>query len=173
MQKIVPADAVLIPEHATCVFRGEIFDVYQWPQILFDGSTETFEMLRRPDTTSVICLVEGKIIVLDEEQPNSGKRRSFPGGRVDETDTDIIAAAQREVQEETGFTFQNWRLVKVWQPVKKMEWFVYLVLAWEPLIKGETAHEPGENITVEYLDLAELKQLANKKSGFSVRALIC
>jgi ADP-ribose pyrophosphatase len=166
MQKIVPADAVLIPEQATCAFQGEIFSVYQWPQTLFDGSVATFEMLKRPDTTSVMCLVDDKIIVLDEEQPNSGKRRSFPGGRVDEEDEDIIAAAKREVLEETGYTFKNWRIVKVWQPVKKLEWFVHLCVAWEPMGQQATAHEAGEKISVELLPFDEVKKLAAQGVGF-------
>ena len=166
MKKTVPTDAVLIPEQATCAFQGEIFSVHQWPQTLFDGSVATFEMLKRPDTTSVMCLVDDKIIVLDEEQPNSGKRRSFPGGRVDEEDEDIIAAAKREVLEETGYTFQNWRLVKVWQPVKKLEWFVHLVIAWEPVGQQATAHEPGEKITVELLAFNDVKELAMRGVGF-------
>lgn len=166
MKKTVPVDAVLIPEQATCAFRGEIFSVYQWPQTLFDGSVATFEMLKRPDTTSVMCLVDDHIIVLDEEQPNSGKRRSFPGGRVDEEDEDIIAAAKREVLEETGYTFQSWRIVKVWQPVKKLEWFVHLVIAWEPMGQQATAHEAGEKISIELLPFDEVKKLAAQGVGF-------
>ena len=166
MQKIVPADAVLIPEQAECVFQGEIFAVYQWQQELFDGSHDTFEMLKRPDTTSVFCVVDGRLIVLVEEQPNSGKRRSFPGGRVDETDTDIIAAAQREVLEETGYSFKNWRLVKVRQPIKKMEWFVHYVLAWDVTGQQDVHHDPGEKITVELLEFDEVKRLAAQRVGF-------
>ncbi|QQS19696.1 NUDIX hydrolase [Candidatus Saccharibacteria bacterium] len=166
MVKVVPSDAVLIPEQAKCVFRGEIFDVYQWQQVLFDGSYATFEMLRRPDTASVMCIVDGKVIVLDEEQPNSGKRRSFPGGRVESSDADIIAAAQREVLEETGYLFNSWRLVKVWQPIKKMEWFVHLVVAWDVSGQQEVHHDPGENIVAELLEFSEVKLLAANKVGF-------
>ena len=166
MKKVIPLDAVLIPDAAKLAFQGDIFAVYQWPQNLFDGSTATFEMLKRPDTTSVICVVDGKVIVLDEEQPNSGKRRSFPGGRIDPEDTDVISAAQREVLEETGYSFAHWRLVKVLQPIKKMEWFVHYVVAWGVTGQQETAHEPGEKITVEYATLGEIQQLAARKVGF-------
>ena len=31
-----------LPEQAKKVFDGEIFDVYQWDQEMYDGSTETF-----------------------------------------------------------------------------------------------------------------------------------
>jgi ADP-ribose pyrophosphatase len=166
MKKVISTDAVLIPDQAECVFKGQIFDVYQWKQPNFDGSEGTFEMLRRPDTVSVICLVDGKILVIDDEQPHTGTRQSFPGGRVDESDADIIAAAKREVLEETGYSFQNWRLIKVWQPHTKLEWFVHLVLAWEPTGKQEPQLDPGEKITVKELPFNELKDLVINKSGY-------
>ncbi|PID30951.1 hypothetical protein CSA80_00545 [Candidatus Saccharibacteria bacterium] len=166
MKKVIPNDAVLIPERADRVFTGEIFSVYQWQQELFDGSRDTFEMLKRPDTTNVICVVSGKIIVLDEEQPNRGKYRTFPGGRVDGSDENIIASAQREVLEETGYTFQNWRLVKVSQPLAKTEWFVHYILAWDVADQREVKHDPGEKITVELLEFAEVKQLVEQREGF-------
>ncbi|MCA9326979.1 NUDIX domain-containing protein [Candidatus Saccharibacteria bacterium] len=166
MQKIVPRDATLIPDNATKVFEGEIFDVFQWPQTLYDGSSATFEMLRRPDTTSVICVVDDTVLVLDEEQPGRGKRRSFPGGRVDPEDVDIIASAQREVQEETGYQFKNWRLIKVWQPVAKIEWFIHLVLAWDVLSAGDTNHDAGEKILVEQLTFEQLKPLVMDHVGY-------
>ena len=43
-----------MPEHAKKVFSGVMFDVYQWEQEMYDGSTATFEKLTRPDTAQVI-----------------------------------------------------------------------------------------------------------------------
>lgn len=166
MKKVIPSDAILIPDSATRAFEGAIFDVYQWQQELYDGSYDTFEMLKRPDTTSVLCVVDDKLIVLDEEQPNNVKRRSFPGGRIDPEDESVVSAAQREVQEETGYSFANWRLIKVVQPIKKLEWFIYYVVAWDVTGKIETAHEPGEKILEEHLTFNEVKQLAEQKAGF-------
>ncbi|HEX5744244.1 MAG TPA: hypothetical protein VFX84_02225, partial [Candidatus Saccharimonadales bacterium] len=78
MKKVIPQDSVLVPDGAELAFKGMIFDVYQWPQKLFDGSEHRFEMLKRPDTANVICVVDDKILVLDDEQPHLGKRQSFP-----------------------------------------------------------------------------------------------
>lgn len=33
-ERILPANAKLIPPEAECVFQGEIYDVYQWSQKL-------------------------------------------------------------------------------------------------------------------------------------------
>lgn len=157
MKKIIPNDAVLVPDQAKLAFEGMIFDVYQWEQVLFDGSTHTFEMLKRCDTVSVICVVDGKVLVIDDEQPHLGVRRSFPGGRVDNTDESIEAAAKREILEETGYTFANWRLITVRQPYRKIEWFVHVWLATDVTDAVAPKLDPGEKITVEPISFEELK----------------
>jgi 8-oxo-dGTP pyrophosphatase MutT (NUDIX family) len=171
MKKVIPADAVLVPDTAACVFNGQIFDVYQWPQTLYDGSRATFEMLKRPDTVSVIGIVDGKLLVIDDEQPHVGNRSSFPGGRVDADDSGTLAAAQREVHEETGYLFDNWRLLRVWQPHGKLEWFIYLYLAWDGRRDGEPHLDAGERITVHLRNFAEVKELVITKSGYLGEAL--
>ncbi len=166
MQKVIPEDSVLLPNNAELAFKGMIFDVYQWPQQMFDGSSHTFEMLKRPDTVSVIAVVEDKILVVDDEQPHLGSRQSFPGGRVDETDASIEAAAQREIQEETGYSFKNWRLIKVWQPYRKMEWFIYVLLAWDVAAQQEPKLDAGEKITVKHLSFDEVKAKVMNGEGY-------
>lgn len=166
MKKVIPEDSILVPDNANRVFQGMIFDVYQWPQKLFDGSEHTFEMLKRTDTVSVIGVVDDKILVIDDEQPHMGSRKSFPGGRIDDTDPTVEAAAQREVLEETGYSFQNWHLVKVHQPYRKIEWFVYVLLAWGAAGQQAPHLDPGEKITVNALDFAAVKELAMNDVGY-------
>lgn len=166
MQKLIPKDSVLTPPQAVQMFKGQIFDVYQWQQQLFDGSSHTFEMLKRPDTVVVICVVGDKILVIDDEQPYTGTLKSFPGGRVDKEDETIEAAAKREVLEETGYSFKNWRLIRVWQPHLKMEWFVHLLLAWDVAGKQDPNLDAGEKITPHSLSFDELKSLVADKSSY-------
>ena len=166
MNKIIPEDSVLLPDSAKLMFQGMIFDVYQWPQRLFDGSEHTFEMLKRPDTVSAICVVDGKLVIIDDEQPHLGARQSFPGGRVDETDASIQSAAEREVREETGFSFRNWRLVKVWQPYRKMEWFIHVWLAWDVADRQAANLDAGEKIDLKLVDFETLKGLVMKRTGY-------
>jgi 8-oxo-dGTP pyrophosphatase MutT (NUDIX family) len=116
-------------------------------------------MLKRTDTVSAICVLDGKVLVIDDEQPHLGSRKSFPGGRVDSTDASIQAAAQREVLEETGYSFNNWRLIKVHQPYRKMEWFVHVFVAWDAGPRQEPKLDPGEKVTTYELPFDELKQL--------------
>jgi ADP-ribose pyrophosphatase len=165
MQKVIPTDAVLLPDNSVRVFEGMIYDVYQWPQALFDGSEHTFEMLKRPDTVQVIAIVDDKILLLDDEQPHLGNKKTFPGGRVDEADETILSAAQREVQEETGYSFNSWRLIKVWQPHTKIEWFVHLFLAWDVAGEQPTKHDAGEKISMQALNFDEVKAMVTGRIG--------
>lgn len=158
--KLLPKDAVLIPWDATLVFRGEIFDVYQWPQEMYDGSLEVFEMLRRPDTVQIFAIDDdGSVVTVSEEQPYGKKRPvSLPKGRVDKNDASILDAAKRELAEETGLAFDRWQLVDVIQPENKIEWFVYTFVAWRK--SGETAphHDNGEKITVTRTEFNDAKK---------------
>lgn len=157
-ERVLPKGARLIPPKADFVFRGEIYEVHQWPQKMPDGSIKTFEMLRRPDTVMVIALDEaGDALVIDEKQPGGIVRKNhLPVGRVDYSDESVQAAAQREFSEETGWTFANWRLLDVVQMEKKIEWFTYLFLATGALHRAAQHLDAGEDITVKSAPLAEV-----------------
>jgi len=157
-ERVLPKGARLIPPEADRVFRGEIYEVYQWPQKMPDGSVETFEMLRRPDTVMVVALDEaGDVLVIDEKQPGGIVRENhLPVGRVDPSDESVLVAAQRELREETGYTFANWRLLDVAQMEKKIEWFTYLFLATGALHRAAQHLDAGEDITVKSAPLAEV-----------------
>src|SRR5487761_1525106 len=101
MKKLIPPNAILIPDNATQVFEGQSLDVYQWLQKMCDGSTKTFEMLKRPDTVQIVAIKDGKIVMVDDEQPNRAACVHFPGGILDKDDVSWLAAAKRELVEET------------------------------------------------------------------------
>lgn len=166
MRTILPAKHVLVPEPATRVFKGEIFDVYQWEQALFDGSSATFEMLKRPDTLQVFAIKDHKLVVLNEEQPSMGAALyGLPGGRHDQPRETEVEAAQRELKEETGMEFRDWRLVGVNQPYAKIEWFVYYFVATGYEKTGPVHLDAGEKIELELLDYADVMKRAQGESA--------
>lgn len=182
MRKFVPENVKLIPEEAERVFKGKIYEVYQWPQQMFDGSFETFEMLRRPDTVKIIPIVTAEearrlgfkadapqLIVTKQEQPRKDCFYDYPGGRMDEEDTDELAAAKRELLEETGLSFRNWKLVKVEQPFNKIDWLVYTFVATELLGRTEQSLDAGEKIEVVAMGLDEVKRLSEKEEARYMR----
>jgi ADP-ribose pyrophosphatase YjhB (NUDIX family) len=134
-----------IPKQAKKVFTGEIFDVYQWPQKMFDGSTETFERLKRPNTLSTIAIAGDKIILNFEQQPNSGKIYALPGGRQEKNESPL-QGAKREFLEETGHESKKWNLYKKYDPLDKIEWTIYYFIAKNCFFKQTPVADPGEKI---------------------------
>ncbi len=135
-----------IPENAKRVFDGVIFDVYQWEQELFDGSTTTFERLKRPNTVNVIPILDnGKILLSQEKQPGLPEFIGVIGGRVDEGE-DILTAAKRELLEESGYKAEEWTLWFEIQPEEKVDWNIFTYIAkYCKKIKGQEL-EAGEQI---------------------------
>lgn len=150
-----------MPKKAKRVFEGVIYDVYHWEQQMFDGSYETFEMLKRPDTVKVIAVKDDRIVILDQEQPDQEPFIDIPGGRHDDEAESELDAVQRELHEETGMIFNNWKLLEVTQPLAKIEQFVYVFLAYNFDQQGEQRLDNGEKITVELMTLDQVKALTN------------
>lgn len=146
-----------IPEKAKRVFKGEIFEVYQWEQKMFDGTTSTFEMVKRPDTVQIIATKGDKIFMAQEEQPAHKREYGLLGGRVDEGE-DPVACAKRELLEEAGMASDDWELFKVYEPVVKMQWQVYFYIARNCEKTSEPKLDSGERIEVREVTFEEFIQ---------------
>ncbi len=124
-----PVSKQIMPPAAKLVFKGEIFEVYQWDVVDYNGQKWIFEKLKRPDTAMVIPVTkEGKLVIAKQEQPD---RAPFVGaicGRMEEGE-EPLAAAQRELKEESGLASDNWQLWYAYQPVTKIDWTVYVFIA--------------------------------------------
>ena len=165
MRTYTPKDAKLIPERAERVFKGIIFDTYHWQQELYDGSSTTFEMLKRPDTVEVFAVKDGKLVIQEQEQPGLGFFYDFPCGRHDIESETELEAGKRELLEETGMRFKNWKLVHVYQPEVKIEWFVYTFVATDFVDQIEQKLDAGEKIKVTLKTLEETKELQGDPTG--------
>ena len=172
MREYIPSDALLIPGNAKLAFSGKIFDVYQWPQKLFDGTTETFEMLRRKDTVKTIAIKGDKIIITRQKQPRKSWFYDVPGGRNDVSEENELAAARRELLEETGMSFRTWRLVEVHQPLMKIDWLVYTFLATDFDSQIAQNLDGGELIEVQEVSFDELKNLAQTEPRLAHDSII-
>jgi len=117
-----------IPKQAKKVFTGEIFDVYQWEQKLFDNSTATFEMLNRADTALVIATKGDKIYLAKEEQPTKKMPHTLFGGRIEKGEKPL-EAAKRELLEESGMVSNDWELMHSYQPLHKLDWEISYFIA--------------------------------------------
>lgn len=149
-----------IPSHAKKVFSGVIHDVYQWEQQMYDGSTATFEKIKRTDTIAVIPItIDGKIIVCEEQQPGyKNSFYTFPGGRLD-ADEDPMACAKRELMEETGYTCQEMMLWDASNIVPKVDCVSYTFIAVGCERKNDKKLDNGEMNSVKFVEFVEMMDI--------------
>ena len=160
-----------IPDHAKKVFSGILFDVYQWQQKMFDGSTATFEKLKRPDTVVVFpVLADGRILLTEQEQPGKEPFIGATGGRVDAGEENLTAA-KRELLEESGYEAAEFILWDAQHPLSKVDWVVFTFIA-KGLTKVADIHlDAGEKITMKPVTFDEMIDLGTNH-GFAEREII-
>ena len=139
-----------LPKHAQSVFKGEIFTVHQWPQKLFDNSVHTFEKLSRSDSVGILAVTKDrKILISHQEQPGMEPFISLLGGVIDPGETPLDAAV-RELHEEAGAEAEVWEHWFSTQPITKIDWAIYMLIA------------KGERIKIEAVTLDEFLAVMQK-----------
>ena len=148
-----------IPIGARRVFKGKLFDVYQWEQKLFDGSIATFEKLKRPDTAYVIPITaDRKLMLADQRQPGATPSIGLIGGRIEAGETPE-QGARRELLEETGLIPGNLILWDSYQFLPKLDWAIYTFIAKNCRKIEDQYLDAGEDVKLitvtfdEFLDL--------------------
>lgn len=150
-----------LPPNARLAFKGKIFEVWQWEQTLYDGSIVTYERVRRPPTIIIIAAVGDKIIAQEQRQPTREKSYwSLPGGAA-EWDEDPLEAAKRELVEETGYTSDDWALLREQKPFSKLIWSVCTYLARNCREDKLPSPEAGEKIKNHLLTLDQFLLLTD------------
>jgi ADP-ribose pyrophosphatase len=147
-----------IPAEAKRVFKGIIFDVYQWPQKMFDGTESTFEMLKRPNTIEVIAIKDGKIVLAHQSQPTKPDFYSLFGGRAEENE-EPMETAKRELLEESGLSSQKWELYKIFHPSHKIDWDIYTYIAKDCKKVAEPELDSGEQIEIKECTFDEFVEI--------------
>ena len=135
-----------IPQNAKCVFKGILFDIYQYEQKMFDGNYKTFEKITRLPSVQILAITkDNKIMLLNEEQPGRGKYIGVPGGMV-ERNENHLESAKKELLEELGMKSVNWTLYKEINFGDKIDWPCYYYIAKNCKKIQEPRLEVGEKI---------------------------
>lgn len=148
------------PTNAKKVFEGLIYDVYQWPQELYDGTTVTYERVNRQNTVSVLGITKDKqILLIEEEQPLRPKHISLMAGKVDPGESPQ-EAAERELMEETGYQAEVMEPWFEYEPDLNVDWTVFVYIARNIEQVADQNLEGGEKITPKLFTFDEFIQFA-------------
>lgn len=150
-----------LPAKAHKVFTGEIWNVYQWEQKMFDGTSHTFECLKRVNTAVIIPVVGDKILIQHQLQPHWDRELvCLPAGRCD-GEEDPLVCGKRELSEETGYVSDDWKLFSSVHPHRSMVWEVFTFIARDCKKQSEQNLDSGEHITLEMVSFDEFLNLVD------------
>lgn len=151
------------PPNAKEVFKGKRWSILQWEQELFDGSKTIFESVMRPDTVTIFPIIDDKIVIIEEHQPQwKEKGLNLISGGVEKGES-VYESAKREVEEETGLVFKDYFLVRAMEPMPGIFWNSYIFIAKNLLEKVPPTPEPGEKIMAKEVSFEELISLTREK----------
>lgn len=143
------------PDNAELVFSGILYDVYQWEQELYDGTTTTFEGLARRDGADVILVNEdGRIGINRQEQPGKGEFLACYGGGLD-VDEEPLEGAKRELLEESGYVASEWEPFAAYHGFSKIRHTTHYFIARGIEKVAEQSLDGGEIITPMWIGFDE------------------
>ncbi len=125
-----------------------------------NGRTSDFEVLLNPPIVAVLAVTrEGEVVLVREFRPGpEAVLVGLPGGVVDPGE-DPLAAAQRELGEETGYA-GNFRYVGSHFASAYSTHRMHATLATDCYKAGDTSADPGEHLEVVLMPLADFREYA-------------
>lgn len=156
----------MLPKKSKKVFSGLIFDVFQWPQKMFDGSIATFERVIRQNTVVIIPIMDGKVVTVKQKQPGTDWYYDLPSGRMDKKGESPKNAALRELLEETGLKPKTLKLWKTYSPSGKVMQKVYFFIAQDCVKVAKQKLDPGEKIVPAYKTFQQFLELSDNPRCF-------
>ena len=159
-------DAKATVLNSKLAYQGKIFSVYTEQVREPNGVEATRDVVRHNGSVVILAVddttnPEDPLVVVERQFRHAADQYllELPAGRV-EPGEDTLAAAQRELIEETGYRAREWRrLVRYYaSPGFVGEWMeIYLATG---IIAGDAEPEDDERIEVRLLPLSELVRMA-------------
>ena len=142
-------------EESRKIADSTLFTLTEDDVVLPDGSKKTYTMLDLPDFAGILPVFEDKLILIKNYRyPIDEKVIELPAGFIDKGET-AEAAAERELEEETGFLLQKSEKLCEYHPIaslndQKAHLFVGTVERG-----GNIDHDKGEDIDICQFSIKE------------------
>ncbi len=142
------------------VARGAIIDYYQDTMLIPNGNTEKWDLIDHKGAAAVVVLEDGRLLMVRQYR-NALERETLeiPAGGLNGREEPAAQAAQRELEEETGYVCGHMELLNtIYTTVAFCNEKIDIYLA-RNLKRGRQHLDENEYLNVEVHSLEELKQM--------------
>ena len=140
------------------IFNGVILHVKRDMVRLSNGNTTVREVIRHIGAVCVIPVTEDNRVIMERQYryPLDQVILEIPAGKLDAPDEDRLSAIQRELQEETGYSADEWTELGDFHPAPAYsDEYITMYLA-HGLHKGDRHLDEDEFLDVYTIPLDEL-----------------
>jgi ADP-ribose pyrophosphatase len=162
---------------STLSYEGPLFRVYT-DTIVENGRELTRDVIRHNGSVVILAMDDAKnkrdpMIVMERQYRHAAREflLEVPAGKMEEGE-DALAAAKRELLEETGFKAKRWRkMIRYFASPGFLGEFMQVFLA-EGLTLGDAQPEYDEQIEIEMMPLSRLLKMIDEGKIHDGKTLI-
>lgn len=144
------------------IYDGAILNMRRDTVTVKNGKTATRDIVEHNGAVAMVVLTDGNEIILERQYRHAMRdvMLEIPAGKIDKGETDPVAAARRELREETGYAAESIRYIgKIFPSVAYSEEGLYLYLC-TGLTEGETEMDEDEDIEIVRIPFDEACRMA-------------
>lgn len=149
---------------STKIYKGKVFDITKDDVELSDGYKSIREVVHHTGGVVIVAEKDNKILMVQQYRyPTKEVLYELPAGKLDKLNEDILSAAKRELEEETGHIAKEWKsLGFIWTSPGFCNEKLYLFKATDLAFKGQHLDE-GE--ILDYISIDKDKVFNMIKNG--------
>ncbi|MDE7082606.1 MAG: NUDIX hydrolase [Clostridia bacterium] len=141
------------------VYDGKILKLEVDTVELPDGTTSLRECVRHSGGAAVLCVVDGKVLLVKQYRYLYGKELyEIPAGKV-ERGEEVAVTAARELKEETGIEAELVPYLKIYPTTGYTDEIINIFIAKNYKLDGEQKLDDGEFLSVCFKPLSEVKRM--------------
>ena len=155
-------DLIEKEKQSRLIYDGRVLHLYRDTVTLPNGHEDIREYCKHNGGVCVLPLTDDGDVICVHQYRYAHREITLeiPAGKLEKTDTDIFAAALRELREETGATTQNLiYLGKMYPSPALMDEIIHMFLATE-LKMGQSSPDEDEFIECERIPFAKMLEMA-------------
>ena len=147
-------------ENSAEIYRGKVFTITKDDVELSDGKKTIREVVHHNGGVVIAAEKDNKILLVKQfRYPTGEVLYELPAGKLDKNNEDVLSAAKRELEEETGFIAENWQsLGYIWTSPGFCSEKLHLFKAQNLKYKGQHLDD-GEILDYISVDKEEVFQM--------------